>query len=361
MFSISTNLTIFVEYIRNMRATYHKYILDFKQPSGTSRGVMTKKETWFICLNSNGQKGVGECGILRGLSCDDRGDYESKLKWTCNNIHLGLSTLLKKLVEFPSIQFGVEMAFKSLESNMIFELFPSKFTKGKDSIPINGLIWMGDKTFMEQQIREKIDAGFSCIKMKIGAINFETELQVLKYIRQEFTVKDIELRVDANGAFKPENAIEKLKQLSEFDLHSIEQPIQQGQYNEMSRLCEQTPLPIALDEELIGVFSIEKRKEMINTINPQYIIVKPSLIGGWAASDEWIALAEDKNIGWWVTSALESNVGLNAIAQYTYTKKNSMPQGLGTGALFTNNFESPLQVKNGTLHYNTSLTWTFNL
>ena len=340
-----------------MKATYRKYILNFKMPSGTSRGVLKTKETWFIILNSNGKKGIGECGLFRGLSADDRPDYEEKLKWTCDNIHLRLDELLNELIQFPSIQFGLEMAFKSLEGENPFELFPSKFTKGDDSIPINGLIWMGTKQFMKEQIQDKIQSGFNCIKMKIGAIDFDAEVELLKSIRNEFTSKDIELRVDANGAFNPKDALEKLNILSELDLHSIEQPIKQGQYQEMARLCKQTPLPIALDEELIGVFSVTDKQKLIQTINPQYVILKPSLIGGFKGSDEWVEVAENQNIGWWITSALESNVGLNAIAQFTYTKHNPMPQGLGTGSLFANNFDCPLQVKNGTLRYDKKINW----
>lgn len=344
-----------------MKATYRKYILNFKQPSGTSRGVLTQKETWFIILEHEGKKGIGECGILRSLSIDDRPDYEEKLKWTCNNIHLGLEKLLSELIEFPSIQFGLEMAFKSLESKNRFELFPSAFTESKTSIPINGLIWMGSPEFMNSQIKEKISQGFSCIKLKIGAIDFETEINLLKSIRKEFSASDIELRVDANGAFKPKKALEKLNRLSKLQLHSIEQPIKQGQIVDMARLCEQTPLPIALDEELIGVFHVTEKSKLLQTIKPQYIILKPSLIGGVKGSNEWITLAKNQNIGWWITSALESNIGLNAIAQWTFTLSNPLPQGLGTGALFTNNFDSPLQVKNGTLHYKNELNWNFNL
>ena len=344
-----------------MLATYHKYILDFKQPSGTSRGILKTKETWFIVLNKDGKRGVGECGVLRGLSIDDRPDYEATLQWTCRNVRLGLEVLLDKLIEFPSIQIGLEMAFKSLESENEFELFPSDFTKGKASIPINGLIWMGTEAFMKEQIQDKIEAGFSCIKMKIGAIDFETELNLLKSLRKNFSESDIELRVDANGAFKTDEALEKLKQLSDYKLHSIEQPIKAGQFEEMARLCEKTTLPIALDEELIGVFSKTKKEELLQIIKPQYIILKPSFIGGFKGSNEWISLAEQQNIGWWITSALESNVGLNAIAQYTFLKNNNMPQGLGTGSLFTNNFQSPLKVKNGTLHYDLKQYWTFNL
>lgn len=344
-----------------MKASYHKHILEFKRPSGTSRGVLTTKETWFIILRDNAKVGVGECGILRTLSIDDRPNYEEKLKWVCDNIHLELQALLAELIEWPSIQFGLEQAFLSLASKNPFLLFPSEFTNSQEAININGLIWMGDENFMKSQIREKLETGFDCIKMKIGAIDFETELSLLRSIRKEFSPSDIELRVDANGAFTPNSALEKLNQLSEFHIHSIEQPIKQGQLHEMALLCEQTPLPIALDEELIGVFDEENKTKLLQTINPQYIILKPSLVGGYKGSKEWIDLATENNIGWWITSALESNIGLNAIAQWTYTLGSSMPQGLGTGSLFTNNFESPLEVKNGYLHFNKSMNWNFNL
>ncbi|MCX7549801.1 o-succinylbenzoate synthase [Xanthomarina sp. F2636L] len=344
-----------------MKAEYQNYILNFKQASGTSRGILKTKETWFIILEKDGKTGVGECGLFRGLSVDDVPHYEDILKWTCLNIHLGLPVLLDELYKFPSIQLGLETAFASLKSKDPFEIFPSEFTQSKDAISINGLIWMGSEAFMKQQIKEKIEAGFSCIKMKIGAIDFQTEFNLLKSIRKEFSPKDIELRVDANGAFLVEEALDKLKLISELDIHSIEQPIKQGQIEDMASLCEKTPLPIALDEELIGVFSKEKKKTLLETINPQYIILKPSLVGGFSGSKEWIDLSEKQNIGWWITSALESNVGLNAIAQWTYTLNNAMPQGLGTGSLFTNNFASPLNVKNGTLQYQKNKNWNFNL
>ena len=344
-----------------IKAIYKKYNLQFKQPSGTSRGVLKTKETWFLILTDGVKKGIGECGLFRGLSIDDRKDYQEKLQWVCLNINLGLEDLLLKTIEFPSIQFGLEQAFLSLISDTPFQLFPSKFTNSEDSIPINGLIWMGTKEFMLQQIKEKLNQGFSCIKMKIGAIDFQSELLLLKGIRQEFTSKDIELRVDANGAFLFDEALEKLKYLSEYNLHSIEQPIKQHQIEEMAKLCELTPLPIALDEELIGVFDVTKKQKLLQTINPHYIILKPSLVGGFKGSEEWISLAENKNIGWWITSALESNVGLNAIAQWTYTLQSKMPQGLGTGSLFANNFESPLVVKNGTLNYSNKKKLKFNI
>ncbi len=344
-----------------MQATYHKYILNFKRPSGTSRGILKTKETWFIIIDDNGKRGVGECGILRTLSIDDRPDYEEKLKWTCQNIQLGLDTLLKELFEFPSIQFGLEQVFLSLDSKNKFELFPSKFTQGKESILINGLVWMGGKEFMKRQIKEKLTSGFSCIKMKIGAIDFETEMDLLTTIRKEFSSKEIELRVDANGAFLPQNALEKLKRLSDLDIHSIEQPIKKGQLEEMALLCEKTPLPIALDEELIGVFLEERKEELLQIIQPQFIILKPSLIGGFNGSNQWIEKAKKQNISWWITSALESNIGLNAIAQFTHTLQNKMPQGLGTGSLYTNNFNSPLEIEKGNLQYNNSKSWNFNL
>ena len=340
-----------------MKATYKKYILNFKRPSGTSRGVMTEKETWFLILEENGKTGIGECGILRSLSIDDRPDYEEKLKWVCHNIHLGKDQLWQELMEFPSIQFGVEMAFLSLQSKTSFELFPSEFTEGKKNMLINGLVWMGEEQFMKTQIEEKLAQGFSCIKLKIGAIDFEKELGLLQFIRQNFDAKTIEIRVDANGAFNLNEALSKLNQLNEFELHSIEQPIRANQVQEMKLLCQQTPFPIALDEELIGVFGIEKKQKLLEEIKPQYIILKPSLVGGFKGTLEWISIAESLNIGWWITSALESNIGLNAITQFTYTLQNPLPQGLGTGGLYTNNFDCPLEIKKGRIAYNPNLIW----
>lgn len=344
-----------------MTASYKKHVLNFKQASGTSRGVLKTKETWFISIASEGKKGIGECGMFKGLSIDDRPDFEAVLKWTCKNIFLGKDVLLSKLKEFPSIQFGVEMAFLDLENEVPFELFPSEFTEGQDQIPINGLIWMGSETFMKEQIRTKIDEGFTCIKLKIGAIDFQTELDLLKSIRTHFSADDMELRVDANGAFTAADALEKLKRLSDYDLHSIEQPIKQGQVEEMAKLCQTTPLDIALDEELIGIICFAEKRELLQTIQPQYIILKPTLVGGLQGSNDWIETAENLKIGYWITSALESNVGLNAIAQWTYMLKSDRAQGLGTGGLYTNNFDSPLQVKNGTLQYNKTTHWNFNL
>jgi O-succinylbenzoate synthase len=344
-----------------MKASYHKYILQFKQASGTSRGIMTEKETWFIIVESNGKKGIGECGILRTLSIDDRPDYEQKLQWTCDNIDLGKDELWEQLIEFPSIQFGVEMAFLSLESENPYILFPSNFTNGTQSISINGLVWMGEEAFMKQQIAEKLAQGFNCIKLKIGAIDFQKELGLLTFIRRNFDEKTIEIRVDANGGFTSNEALVKLNQLAGFKLHSIEQPIQINQHDSMSELCKTTPIPIALDEELIGVFSLEEKEQLLLKIRPQYIILKPSLVGGFRGTMQWIELANRLSIGWWITSALESNIGLNAIAQFTFMQNNSMPQGLGTGGLYTNNFDCPLEVSKGQLWYRNNLDWDCNL
>ncbi len=344
-----------------MKATYKKHVLNFKIPSGTSRGILKTKETWFLIIEDDDKKGIGECGILRGLSYDDRPEYGQKLQWTCDNISQGKEKLWEALTEYPSIQFGVEMAFRSLDSGDPFLLYPSDFTEGKEAIAINGLVWMGDQDFMKSQVQERLESGFSCIKMKIGAIAVEKELAILSSIRKHFDKDEITLRVDANGGFAFAKAKEILKQLSALDIHSIEQPIATGQWEEMKTLCAETPTPIALDEELIGITDVTKKRELLQTVRPQYIILKPSFIGGYKGSEEWIKLADELGVGWWITSALESNIGLNAIAQWTYTLKPEGPQGLGTGSLFTNNITSPLEVKNGTINYSPKMSWDFKI
>ncbi|SFJ40746.1 o-succinylbenzoate synthase [Myroides guanonis] len=344
-----------------MKASYAKYELNFKRPSGTSRGVLHIKETWFLKIENEDKVGVGECAIFRGLGFDDRPDYEEKLQWVVDNIFLGKDKLWDELRDFPSIQFGVEQAFLSLESSNPFILFPSLFTEGRASIPINGLVWMGDENFMKSQIDEKIKEGFSCVKLKIGAIDFDREIGLLSYIREQFSPQKMELRVDANGGFSSSEASDKLFILSEFQIHSIEQPIKQGQHDSMAGLCKITPLPIALDEELIGVVNYSDKENLLKKIKPQCIILKPSLVGGFKGSMEWIEIANRLGIGWWITSALESNIGLNAIAQWTFTLQSAMLQGLGTGGLYTNNFDSPLEVRQGALWYNSTLDWDFNL
>jgi O-succinylbenzoate synthase len=286
------------------------------------------------------------------LSVDDRPDYEEKLQWTCQNIHLGEQQLWEELIEFPSIQFGIEMAFLSLKSDNPFVLFPSDFTNFKKSISINGLIWMGNEAFMKSQIESKILQGFSCVKLKIGAIDFDKEIDLLRFIRANFDKNTIEIRVDANGAFYENDALNKINQIGGFEIHSIEQPIKKNHTDTMSVLCKNSQIPIALDEELIGVFSAEDKKNLLQKIRPQYIVLKPSFVGGFRGTNEWILLAEKYNIKWWITSALESNIGLNAIAQWTFLKGNKMPQGLGTGSLYTNNFDCQLEVSKGQLWFN---------
>lgn len=345
-----------------LKADYQYYPLNFKQASGTSRGVLTQKDSWFIRIWDHKNPdviGIGECSIIKGLSYDDRDGYESKIKEVCDSIDDYWYYLEDGLIEWPSIYFGLEMAFLDFQTKGRRVLFPSDFTCGKAQIPINGLVWMGDSGFMKEQIQQKLEDGFYCLKLKIGAIDFNEEIKLLQSIRSNFDADKIELRVDANGGFLPVNALSKLKILSEFEIHSIEQPIKAGQWKEMADLCLSSPLPIALDEELIGVCDSKLKNELLDAIKPQYIILKPSLLGGIKGSNEWINLAEKRNIPWWITSALESNVGLNAIAQWTYTLNNSMPQGLGTGQIYSNNIKSPLYMHNGFLAHDSNGKWQF--
>ncbi len=340
-----------------IKARYFRHLLHFKTPSGTSRGVLYDKETWFLVLEKEGKKGIGECGLLRGLSFDDRSDYEQKLAWVCSNIGKGEAWLLENLMEFPSIQFGVETAFLSLQSQSWDVLFASGFSSGLQPIPINGLIWMGDKSKMLEQINDKIALGFSCLKLKIGALDFEQEIEILRFIRSNFSADQIEIRVDANGGFDSVSALNKLEYLSGFEIHSIEQPIAVNQHDRMAELCKSAKLPIALDEELIGMVKLDSKVEMLDKIKPQFLVLKPSFIGGFRGTLEWIELANERNMGWWITSALESNIGLNAIAQFTASLNVTIPQGLGTGALYTNNYESPLVVEKGNLWYSQQMGW----
>lgn len=332
-----------------MTAKYFRYLLQFKRPSGTSRGVLYEKETFILEISENDKKGIGECAIFRGLSFDDRPDYEEKLQWLCENIQQDTEYLKEELKAFPSIWFGYEQAVLNLKhgDNLYF---PSQFTKGDTPIIINGLIWMGDIGYMEEQIQDKLDQGFHCIKLKIG-VDWESEHDILQKLRKKFSKEKLELRVDANGGFVTDEAKVVLQQLADLQIHSIEQPIKAGNWKDMAELCAQSPTPIALDEELIGIIELPEKKELLQTIKPQYIILKPSLVGGFTGSDEWISLAEELGIQWWITSALESNIGLNAISQYTYTKNNNMPQGLGTGGLFTNNFHSELELQGEELFF----------
>ena len=338
-----------------MKAHFKKHTLIFKNPSGTSRGVLLKKDSWFLILYNNRKSGIGECSILKGLSYDDHPDFEKTLAMLCNQIIRGEALL--DLTPWPAIKMGFEMALLSLKGAHSYELFPSFFTKGSKSIPINGLVWMGSYDFMKQQIDGLLSKGFNCIKIKIGALDFDEELRLIAQLRKRYDAKTISIRVDANGAFLFSEALSKLQKLSAFRLHSIEQPIATKQWENMAFLCKKTPIPIALDEELIGVFSKVLQIQMLDQICPQYLVFKPTLLGGFSSTLQWLSLAKEKGIDWWITSALESNIGLNAIAQFTFLKNISLPQGLGTGSLFTNNIESPLVIKKGCLWTDNSIPW----
>lgn len=336
------------------KAVYKKYNLKFKTPSGTSRGVLTEKPTYFLelCSVENPSRlGIGECSVLKGLSIDDVDNYEEKLAEVCNNINDYIENTNDKLEKFPSIIFGIETALRDLENGGERILFPSDFTDGMEGIPINGLIWMGSIGYMKEQLKSKIEEGFRCIKIKIGAIEFEEELKFLINMRKEYPENYFEIRLDANGAFTLEEVRERLRRLSKYKIHSIEQPIKQGNWATMAELCKESQIPIALDEELIGTNSCLEKEKLISSILPQYLILKPSLLGGFKHCEEWIEIANKYKLGWWVTSALESNIGLNAIAQWAFTLKSKLPQGLGTGQLYTNNIASPLMIEDSKLWY----------
>jgi o-succinylbenzoate synthase len=321
--------------------------LHFHKPAGTSRGVYNTHDVWYVRVSSKEnpqQFGIGECAPLHDLSCDFGDNYVVRLQDACLKLEQSGSLDTEALRNQPSILFGLETAMRQLETNT-FALWDTPFSRGEQGIPINGLIWMGPHRDMEAQIREKLDQGFSCIKLKIGALNFEEELDLLKQIRREYSPETVTLRVDANGAFSPAEAPEKLKRLSELNLHSIEQPIRAGQWEAMARLVKSSPLPIALDEELIGVFSKEHKAHLLDALMPPFLVLKPTLHGGISGCTEWINLAEERSIGWWMTSALESNIGLNAVAQYCATLNNPLHQGLGTGLLYTDNVEMPLRIE----------------
>lgn len=339
-----------------MKAFHFQHILQFRFPAGTSRGVLTEKPTSYLFLEENGITGIGECSTIPSLSIDPEDSYCSKLDEVCNLLNNGKLPENIDLQQYPSIAFGLETAMLDLKAKGSKILFSTEFTSGNEGIPINGLVWMGDKAFMQKQIREKIDAHYHCIKLKVGALDFETELKIIRNIRREFSPDEIELRLDANGGFLPTDALQKLERLAEFQIHSIEQPIKAGQFEAMANLCRKSPIPIVLDEELIGVQPIDK-EQLIEQIMPAYIILKPSLIGGFGKSEEWIRLAEKHDVKWWITSALESNIGLNAIAQWTYTLNSPLPQGLGTGQLYHNNVPSPLEIRDANLFYNTNMKW----
>lgn len=326
-----------------IRAAYAPYRLRFIAPAVTSRSVMLHKDAVFLKVWDDADPeciGMGECALFRGLGSDDRPGYEERVAQLCREVNAGMRPA--DLTDWGSILFGLETAVNDLANGGRRIPFPSAFAVGEE-IAINGLVWMGTAQEMAARIRTKLDTGFRCVKLKIGGIDFDRELDLLRYIRQRFSPDALELRLDANGAFTPDNALPRLESLSHFGIHSIEQPIRQGQYEAMARICQESPIDIALDEELIGLTLTVDKERMLDMIRPRYVILKPSLCGGFASADEWIRLAEDRGIGWWATSALESNIGLNAIAQWVSAYKPDMPQGLGTGMLYSNNVESPLR------------------
>lgn len=334
-----------------MTFSIQEKLLHFKQPAGTSRGVYITRRIWLLTVEHGGRTAIGECAPLPQLSCDDIPDYEAVLRRFCDIIEATGSIPYDEMRNYPSMLFGVETALAQL-SRTDGLLYDTPFSHGEEGIPINGLVWMGTHDEMLSRLKEKLALGFRCVKLKIGAIDFAKELDLIQHIRKHFSREEVELRVDANGGFTPDVALERLQELARYDIHSIEQPIMAHQWSEMAQLCQLSPLPIALDEELIGVNSTDEKIRLLDTIKPQYIILKPSLHGGVAGTREWIALANERGIGSWITSALESNIGLNAIAQLAadiYGLKITMPQGLGTGMLFTDNIPMPLEIRNDCL------------
>ena len=320
--------------------------LHFKQPAGTSRGIYTTRKSWFVRLSDGTKTGVGECAPLPDLSCDARPDYAEVLEQFCQTLCETGEIDFDTMRTYPSILFGLETALLNLRHGDL--LFNTAFSRGEVGIPINGLVWMGNYEEMLQRMEAKLSQGYRCVKLKIGAIDFQQELDLIKRIRERFSFHEVELRLDANGAFPYEEALYKLELLSQYAIHSIEQPIRAGQWAYMAELCRESPLPIALDEELIGVNDPGMKAHMLNIIKPRYIILKPSLHGGMMGCGEWISIAREMGIGSWITSALESNIGLNAIAQFSsdvYGDNIRMPQGLGTGQLFTDNIPMPLEIR----------------
>ncbi len=332
----------------------------FQRPASTSRGIYLSKKVCFIILYHSDDPsiaGIGECSLFPGLSFDDVKGFKLKLDQTVERINQGDYYNDISLNDWPSINFALETAWKDLRANGSKILVPSGFTEGKDSIWINGLIWMADKSDMIRQIRQKLNDGFTCLKLKIGALDLREEVELLQFIREHCNAEELEIRVDANGAFSYHEALEAIKVFSDYHLHSIEQPIAAGNEEEMARLCELSPLPIALDEELIGKHTTISRRKLIETIKPDYLVLKPGLLGGLTATKDWIDIAKSTETGWWVTSSLETNIGLNAIAQWTYPLQNHIYHGLSTGSLYNNNIRSPLYLHGERLYYDPERKW----
>jgi len=340
-----------------MRLAYLPYRLKFKSPATTSREVMTEKVTCFLKIYDEADPthfGIGEAAVFPGLSPEANEGFEYKLVELLANIAIGKPT---DLTRHSSIQFGLEQAIYDYSSGCKGAYFPTDFVAGKADITINGLVWMGSGGEMRQRALDKLSNGFHCVKFKIGALDWAAELAMLKEIR---ALNDsLEIRVDANGGLKQNIIMEQLAALADLNVSSIEQPIPKGNIEAMAKLCKETPVPIALDEELIGVYTFEERERLLNEIHPQYIVLKPALCGGFSGAEQWIECARQLGIGWWITSALESNVGLNALAQWTAGFKPTMAQGLGTGALYTNNFEVPLVLEGEKLRYDNSQSFNY--
>jgi o-succinylbenzoate synthase len=359
-----------------LQADFFKRIFKFNFKARTSRGVMEDKTSWFIKLwdDINPERyGLGECAPLPGLSLDDTPDFENVLSSVVQRLcelkrhttfqQFGASTFqrLKETVPpgFPSITFAVETAYLDLLQGGKRIIFRNDFLKGK-AIPINGLIWMSDRDSMMEQVREKIEHGFRCLKLKVGALDFDRECELLERIRKDYAGRGITLRLDANGAFRPDEALSKLNALSKYEIHSIEQPIQAG-LGEMAEVCAKSPIPIALDEELIRHQDADSKKQLLQKVKPAFIVLKPTLHGGLSGSTQWIELAEASNIGWWITSALESNIGLNSICQFTANYPIRIHQGLGTGSIYENNIECPLKVENGAISFDPAKVWNVEM
>ena len=347
-----------------IKAVFRYNEFRFRRTATTSRGAFISKLVYFIILfdSSNPEiMGIGECSMFPGLSMDDVDDYENKIREIVDLINKGWYNFSAPLHTYPSINFALETAMRDLERRGSGILYPSAFTEGRDFVTINGLIWMGSANDMKEQLDKKLSEGFHCLKLKIGALDFDEEYEIIADIRKRYKADDLELRLDANGAFPPEEALEYLYRLSDLEIHSVEQPILPSQLDEMAALCETTPIPIALDEELIGKHTPENKEQLLKIIRPQYVVLKPGLLGGIKSSEEWIEIANRMNIGWWITSSLETNIGLNAIAQWTYSLRNLMAHGLSTGKLFVNNIESPLVLMGEKLYYFPQKKWDRSL
>ena len=341
-------------------AGYKKYTLNFKKPAGTSRGFLRQKTVYFIYLTDRANPervGVGECAPWKGLSLDDRPDFEAQLAQICQNLNAGAAPESLNLSDFPALAFGLEMALLDWRGGGQRLLFENDFSLGRQSLPTHGLIWMGSGSEVLQQAQRKAAQGFACLKMKVGALEFEEELRLLAELRRAYPAGQIELRLDANGAFSPDKALERLKALAQFDIFAIEQPIKPGQWPKMADLCANSPIPIALDEDLIGHRSRAEKESLLKAVKPQYLVLKPMLLGGFAAAEEWIEAAEKMGIGWWVNSALESNIGLNALCQWTAQRKPNFIHGLGTGQLYRNNVPSPVRLAGAKLVCNLDERW----